>query len=293
MDNQITLEVLQKEVASAVAIRRAVRLQPAGGIGDKIFPPTYEGGQYALEQRVIAGTRRPCVLLDSVQSQANRMELALLDAHRAGRIVLPLVEVDFPTSGMPEVGVVTSLEAPHRLADAILRDSMRDGRKFRDSEEGRMLDSATLANASGIFGLCPTALVFGLWDSTGPRGGLGIKFQRAVVSELVGVDIEGGTRPSSRIDPLNIQLNAGPVFRNAEGLPTLDPDKALKTNGKPVLFGKKKDGDKLKDVVFEPSANAKIPDEGRPSKANHGNVTPSLINHDQCCPVKKLQRTTI
>jgi len=271
------LETLNKAVKNAAAIRLRARLQPAGGIGDKVFPPTYEGATYAEEQRVIDGQRVPCVLLDSVQSQANRMELALLAAHRAGRITIPVVGVTFPPFEDPAlgtVGTITSLEAPHRLADAILRDSLNEGVKFRDSAAGKCLDNASTTDATGLYRLCPTALVMGVWDSTGPRGGLGAKFQRALVGELVGVDAQKGAKPASRIDPLGIQLGAGPVYRTAEGLPTIDASLAVQKDGKALLFGKKK----KEDVWWDPKSSKEIPDEGRPSKANHGNVTPSLKN---------------
>jgi CRISPR-associated protein Csb1 len=249
------LEGLQEIVRSSSALRYRARLQPAGGQGDKVFPPTYEGGVYAEEIRVIGGNRVPCIHLDSVQSQANRMELALLEAVRAGEITLPLVEVDFgrKSAELAEVGTISSLEAPHRLADAILRDSCRDGVRFRELPEGKLLDESSLQNASGLFEVSPTSLLFGLWDSTGPKGGLGVKFQRAIVSELVAIDVEKGVKSSSRIDPLGIMVNAGPV--------RLDPKTGLL-----VLEGK--DGS---------SKAAKTPGkEGKPSEVNHGNVTPSL-----------------
>lgn len=253
----LTLDALQAACRNAAAIRRNARLQPAGGPGDKVYPPTYEGGQYAKDTRVIDGVRVPCVLLDSVQSQANRMELALLEAQRAGRIRLPVVSVDFSAS-IPEVGVITSLEAPHRLADAILRDALCDGKPFRQSPAGHVLDTASVANATGLFELCPTALVFGLWDSAGPRGGLGTKFARALVSELVAVDAEQGVRPASRLDPLGIERDAGTLYQTSvAGEWTLDPKAAkLDDKKKPLRVGK----------------------EGKPSEVNHGNVTPSLSN---------------
>jgi CRISPR-associated protein Csb1 len=163
------------------------------------------------------------------------------------------------------------------MADAILRDAVtKDGVAFRKSEEGKVLDTASIVNATGRFELCPTALLFGLWDSTGPKGGLGVKFQRALVSEVVGIDVQQGVRPASRIDPLAIPLGAGPIFRTPEGEITLDASAALKKEGKPVLFAKNKKGE---DVSFD-AAKGALPDEGRPSKANHGNVTPSLRNSD-------------
>jgi CRISPR-associated protein Csb1 len=70
----------------AAAFRSITELQPAGGPGDKVLPPTYEGSEYALEERVVEGRRVRCVLLDSVRSQANRLELALLGGHRRGAL---------------------------------------------------------------------------------------------------------------------------------------------------------------------------------------------------------------
>jgi hypothetical protein len=72
-------------------------LQPAGGAGDKVFPPTYGGAVYAVERSPIPGREHPidCVLIDSVQSQANRMEEALQEAVNEGRLNIPVTEVDF------------------------------------------------------------------------------------------------------------------------------------------------------------------------------------------------------
>ncbi|MGH7004079.1 MAG: type I-G CRISPR-associated protein Cas7 [Alphaproteobacteria bacterium] len=39
----LSIDRLTQAVANAAAIRRVRRLQPAGGPGDKIFPPTYPG----------------------------------------------------------------------------------------------------------------------------------------------------------------------------------------------------------------------------------------------------------
>lgn len=262
MSTRLDLARLEQAVGgTAAAFRCVTRYEPAGGPGDKVFPATYEKGQYATEQRRLPGEEEPvpCVLLDSVQSQANRMELALLEAWRRGRAPLPVVTVDFADAGLERSLRITSLEAPHRLADALLRDSLLDGEPFRRSAVGRRLDDVDVRNATALFELCPTALVFGLWDSTGPRGGLGAKFQRALVSEIVGVDVQVGTRTSSRVDPAQIPRSAGPLYVAAEGNPgigwTLDEAAAAKdAKGNPVKLGK----------------------DGRPSEANHGNVTPTL-----------------
>jgi CRISPR-associated protein Csb1 len=200
----LTLAALQDAVGgTAAAFRCRRRLQPAGGPGDKVFPPTFAGAVYAIEQRHVPGRESPvtCVLLDSVQSQANRMEQALQEAVDAGKLTLPLLVVDFgdydPTGDLEadqeaerlidRVGRITSLQVPHRLADATLRYSELDGLPFRKSTRGKALNAASAQNATPLFELCPTALIFGMWDSTGPKGGLGAKFERAMVSEIVGV----------------------------------------------------------------------------------------------------------
>src|SRR5579884_2343517 len=96
----IALSELSDVVENDAAIRRVMRLQPAGGRGDKLYPPTYPGvrandpAQQIFEERRIDGQQVKCVLLDSVQSQANRLEEALLRAVRSGRFSLPMVAVD-------------------------------------------------------------------------------------------------------------------------------------------------------------------------------------------------------
>ena len=50
------------------------------------------------------------VLLDSVQPQANRMELALLDSLERGKIDLPLVVTNFKAFDLDKPVRVTSLE---------------------------------------------------------------------------------------------------------------------------------------------------------------------------------------
>jgi len=252
---------------SAAAFRLTLKLE---AVSPKVFPPTYEGGKYATESRFIPGYKYtdpetgkegpvPCVLLDSVASQANRMEFALQEAWMGSEIELPVVSVDFSAVENPGVPKVTSLQAPHRIVDAILRDStLGDGKKppkFRESEIGKELDQLSAGYATPLLKYAPHCLVFGMWDSTGPRGGLGVKFARAIVSEIIGFNAVGGVKTSSRIDPLNIRVTSGTLYAARTGGWTLDRD-AAETDAKknPVKLGK----------------------EGKPSEANHGNVTPTI-----------------
>src|ERR1035437_5741390 len=258
----LDLKTLKKAVAGEyAAIRRVPRME---AIGEKTFPPTYEGGEYATEQRQVRnadGTVQTVetVLLDSVQSQANRMEMALLRAYDNGRLKMPLLAVDFKGDGsdpiLAEIGRLTALEAPHRMCDAIFRDALYEGQPFRTVGLGERLNAAKPSNATVVFELCPTALLFGFWDSTGPRGGLGAKVQRALVSEIVGYQKIDGKRTSSRIDPLQIENNVD-IYEAQAGGWTFEEAKARKDkNGQPI---------KLK-----------------PSKINHGNIPPSFRHKDK------------
>ena len=265
----LTLADLTAAVAGgAVAIRARTRLEPAGGPGDKIFPPTYvkdtrSETKYAFEERIVDGRSVATVLLDSVASQANRIEEALLEGWRRGELAFPVVGVDFSeVDGLADLGQITALQAPHRIADAILRDSVdADGVPFRLTAIGRAVTDARPNAATSLFRYCPTALVFGVWDSTGPKGGLGAKFQRCLVSEIVGFDAVPGVKTASRIDPLGIEKKAGPVYE-AKGQPgewtSLETEAAVE-KGKPKPFSRKGAGEK-----------------GSPAAINHGNIPPSI-----------------
>lgn len=257
------LNQLKEAVSTHAAIRGTARLQPIGGQGDKVFPPTHlvekrderrPGARYATEKRRIGAAVVEVVLLDSVQSQANRMEEALYGLWKAKKIALPVIEVAL---GFPELPAVSSLTAPHRIADALLRDSLLDGQLFRHSELGKSFTDASIHNAGPLFRVCPTACLFGIWDSTGPKGGMGFKLSRALTSEIIGVDATLGVKTSSRIDPTNMSKDAGPLYQ------AKDPNEGYTLDEKKALLD-----DKKKPVLFKTA--------GKPSEANHGNQPPQI-----------------
>ena len=268
----IDFGVLKDAISASAAFRRISRLQPIGGRGDKIFPPTYPGernndpARHVFERRRIDGKDVWCVLIDSVQSQANRLEEALLAAadgeEGAEAVPMPYVTVDFRGAGLEPLERITSLDAPHRVYDAILRDSLLDSVPFMESDEGRRLAAAKPGDATALLEISPTALVFGAWHSQGEGGGLGAKFPRTIVSEIVAVDTpveevlfdqrtgeirarSAGRRTGSRIDPLGI-LRKVEVFKGASGWGT---DQASAGKG-------------AKKV--------------RPSEINHSNIAPTV-----------------
>jgi CRISPR-associated protein Csb1 len=274
----LNLEKLKELVSGdTVAIRGVATLEPAGGPGDKVFPPTHAidernkkpepGAKYAFEDRRIDGQSVRCVLIDSVQSQANRMEEALQALWDEKKIALPVVSVDFSAIA-PEVGRITSLTAPHRIADALLRDSLLGDQLFRLSDIGKSFTDTSTKNATALFKVCPTGLVFGLWDSTGPKGGLGAKFQRALVSEIVGMNAVPGSKTESRIDPLNVLKKSADIYVAA------DDDETWTTD---VASAKQYDkDDENKPSKYKRGDPIRFGKEGKPSEVNHGNVTPSI-----------------
>jgi len=168
----LTYEGLLTAVAgTGAAFRSVTKLQPVGGQGDRVFPATYAEGKYATEKRRIpdGGILREvdCVLLNSVSSEANHAEEALLQGVMRGKIELPLIEVDFSAANqsLPKrLANLTSLEVPHRLADAILRDSvLSDGTRFSKSSYAERWGASNIWDATAVYELCPTALVFGMW----------------------------------------------------------------------------------------------------------------------------------
>ncbi len=287
---ELTFPALLEAVSGgAVALRSRLTLQPAGGAGDKVFPPTYavDGRgehKYAVEERQVGDgdSKSVTVLLDSVASQANRAEMALLDGWERGELAFPVPYVDFSNgAGLTDYEKLTVLEAPHRIADAIFRDSLLDGTLFRLSEIGRAITDATPRDATQMYRYSPTSLLFGMWDSTGPKGGLGSKFQRAYVSEIVGFDAEVGRKVGSRIDPLRIERVAPEdrVFNSAdpEEVWTTDPGEAEQRKGKPVFASRK-------------SASGEA---GQPSKINHGNIPPSIDGLAGGVTISRAVQTTV
>lgn len=135
------------------------------------------------------------------------------------------------------------------------------GEPFMQSPPGRRLAAAKPADATALLELSPTALLFGAWHSQGEGGGLGAKFPRALVSEIMGIDTPvdeipntrtgeveprtAGQRTGSRIDPLGV-LRKVEVFKGGSGW---SPDQ-------------KEAGTRAKKV--------------RPSEINHGNIAPTV-----------------
>ena len=130
---------------------------------------------------------------------------------------------------------------------------------------GRAITDATPRNATDLYRYAPTSLLFGMWDSTGPEGGLGSKFQRAYVSEVVGFDAKVGNKVGSRIDPLQIEKIAPEdrVFNST------DPNEVWTHDAGAA-------GRDTKGNPAPASRGSASGETGQPSKTNHGNIVPSI-----------------
>lgn len=236
--------------------------QPVGGDG-KITPPTYPDGPYLLEDRWVDGEKQRTVVIDQAPSQANRAEEALRLARDAGRLELPIFELSLQT----DVGPVrlTSLDFPHRYADAYLRDSEIDGKRFDATEYGQAIRKATVDDVRPLYAREPYSLIYGAWDSH--RKGRWPKFARLYTSMMYGLDPMTGDRRAGRIDPYN--LTGGVDDRNK-----------AERDWKFIPDGEKTKGTKLSEIGHGNIA---------PSPA-HGGVTVREIRRDAWISFAGLER---
>lgn len=255
------------------AVRVRARFQPAGGPGAKLMPPTYAGDDgpvYVREKRVIDGERFDCVSLDSVASQANRMEEYLLEEIEDGRAQVPTIWVD-----QGKFGVHTALGFPHRSFDAWIEDAYLDGQRFGDTDLWERLASSKRRNLTALMEQSPTSVLLGSWASRSKNPQGTARLPRILASEIIAVDAEEGERAASRIDVHQVSASI-PAYASTGGDRfALDEEQAAQDEkGKPVLVGS---GDK----------------RGKPSALGYGNVTPQLASHGGITARYALQIATV
>jgi len=260
-----TLEDLKEAIrGKGILLKRQQRLKPIEGM--KVFPASYAGDKYAHEKRYedtgkpgeqVATTTVPTVILNSVQAQANLFEASLKAAREAEKITMPMLAVDLTEIGLP---ALTLLDLPHRAADVYIQESYLGGQLFPKSADGQAYEQATPRNATGLLEICPTGLLFGIWNS---RSKMRTTFARVLRSEIVGWHADQNTvHPISRIDPLPIASEVE-IYKAKQPDDTWTPfkdDAETDGKGKPVLL---------------PSKNPSKKQPGRPSLVGFGNVTPN------------------
>lgn len=140
---------------SAVALHLRQKLLPVGAIDSDegiIFPPTYADIGYNIDP-LADGTN--VATIDSVGSQANRMEPLFKDDPLAGLVPQIKIEINKDTT-------ISILDLPHRAADATVQSTPDLAKLANDAFE-----NLKKGNAAGLCALAPTSLVFGVWDSRG------------------------------------------------------------------------------------------------------------------------------
>lgn len=171
-------------------IRIDAELEPLAGPGGPVKPAVYQGGIYQQDRRWAAADDPEAtrvIVIDNVPSQANRLEHAL----RRHRESIPMPEFLLDLSALPHLPPhlpksLSSLEFPHRNADAYLRDSELDGREFMKTEIGKSIFGATAQACGPLVAWFPQALLFGFWQSHLGKKRQNTKHARAWVSEIVG-----------------------------------------------------------------------------------------------------------
>ena len=174
-------ELIGDEDLVALTYRQV--LEPVQGRGAVVDPPTYPGPQAkrgGAERRSeyvindLGDGKRICDL-DTVQSQANRME-ASYQGSLAELIPRHAVEAGERRVDLTELG--------HRLADASIRATGLAGAIRAAFESFAAGDLAPLAQ------LAPTSLVYGVWDSRDTW----VKVRRAIASRIEAHDVVEFTR---------------------------------------------------------------------------------------------------
>ena len=154
-------------------------------------PAVYEGGIYQQDRRWAMtddDKPSPVIVIDNVPSQANRLEDALRRRNRESALVPELV---LDLSGLSNLPVhlprqLSSLEFPHRNADAYLRDARLGGDDFIKTELGEAIFGATAQTCGPLIAWFPQALLYGFWQSHLGKKRQNTKHARAWVSEIVG-----------------------------------------------------------------------------------------------------------
>lgn len=250
MKEEITLDSLVAACADASfedGIRIDAELQSIAGPGGPVKPAIYEGGRYQKDRRWASPSDEeptPVIVIDNVPSQANRLEDALR-RHRASsrvpELVLDLSDLTNLPAHLPSS--ISSLQFPHRNADAYLRDAQLDGVDFVRTDLGQAILAATPEACAPLLAWFPQALLYGFWQSHLGKKRHNTKHARAWVSEIV------GWSPAAN-DTRALGLKGDPLNLNTDETLASNPDDRLHweigtAKLKEIVGGKK---DKLSEI---------------------------------------------
>ncbi|MDN5857249.1 MAG: type I-U CRISPR-associated RAMP protein Csb1/Cas7u [Pseudonocardia sp.] len=189
-------------------------LQPAAGAHASVAPakfaaPRSDHGQYAYETRYDDGSPHHTVVIDSKQSQLNRVEeglrAAIGDGH-AALARLPRVVVSYESGGRSIE--YSDLDLPHRIYDGHIRAGTVDGQPTTQHDAYIGVRDAHPGNASALLAMSPVSLVLGSWDSS--RAARQGRWRSVLVGEIVGFCEPPGQTPAlkggARVDPHGMRI---------------------------------------------------------------------------------------
>ena len=197
-------------------------LEPAAGPHASVAPAKFVSGSksvFAYERRFWNGEAVTTVLIDSKQSQNNRLEAAVSAAIADGDPVLtrtPRIELRFEDGQ-----VYSDLDLPHRAFDGQIRAGTINGEPVTSVEEYRKLRDATVNHARPLLERSPMTLLLGGWDAS--RKSHQGRYRSILVGEIIGIlaDQDGGAeanqskRGGARIDPLGARIQLDRAGRKA------------------------------------------------------------------------------
>jgi len=199
--------MLIDKLASQMALEVFSPMEVANPSG-LIRPPVYsvdEGRRAPLEQvRYLRGEKVNTVLLDSVESQANRQE-TLLYRH----LSLPDLRVE-----LFDERKVSQYEVPGRILDPIFKYALWhgnpwDGTYFHKTPLFQAIAKGGEVAEQVLFVYSPLTLVYGGWlsfhDEISPEKAP--RWPRLVAVEILGLEPQKAYRTHSRLDPLNLPGN--------------------------------------------------------------------------------------
>ena len=178
-----TLEQWATSPAGPVALRLKQKLTSIECVEKDdpciLYPPTYADIGYNIDPY---GSGKKVALVDSVGSQANRMEpeFKSADADRSKWLV-PQIQIALGKAA--DAPRLSLLDLAHRGADAVVQSSGDLAKAIREA----FSTLRKTGDAGPLCAIAPTSLVFGVWDS---RGGSSEKRPRLVRSIIRAWDVE-------------------------------------------------------------------------------------------------------
>jgi len=167
--------LIGNEAVAAIVMRQY--LEPVEGDMAVVFPPTYANIGYNIDPVIGSDEIQNVCTIDSVGSQANRIEPIFKRKPYSDLVPQIVVEVRKPALKGQDKGEIIDtihlLDAGHRIADAVIRFS--DG-----AEEITRAFQCIREDATLLAKLSPTSLVFGCWDSRASS----VKLPRIIRSKI-------------------------------------------------------------------------------------------------------------